>query len=85
MPMLRLSGDRLVRAAASKTVRSPKEIRPVSGVSRPAKHRRVVVFPHPLGPSNTMNSPCSISRSRSSLATVGGLALKCLVNPSILT
>src|SRR4029453_7134760 len=30
---------------------------PVSGVSNPAIRRRLVVFPHPLGPSNAVISP----------------------------
>ena len=37
-------------------------ISPSSGVSRPARQRSKVVFPQPEGPSNTKNSPESISK-----------------------
>ncbi len=36
--------------------------------SRPAIIRRLVVLPHPEGPTNTMNSPSWISRLKSSTA-----------------
>src|SRR6266699_931844 len=38
------------------------KISPVSGSSRPAMVRRVVVFPQPLGPSRAIFSPEAISR-----------------------
>src|SRR6202011_5123155 len=85
MPMLRLSGETFTRPEVSKTVRSPKEIRPSSAVSRPARQRSVVVLPQPLGPSRTRNSPSSISRSSPSMAVAGGLPAKRLVSPSIRT
>ena len=50
MPMFRLSGLRLSFVDELKTSRSPKVIRPSSGVSRPARQRSVVVLPQPLGP-----------------------------------
>ena len=65
MPMLRLSGERLIRAARSKTVSPPNEIVPAVGSSRPARQRSVVVLPQPLGPSSTRNSPSWTSRSSS--------------------
>ena len=79
MPMLRFSGATLTRRAASKIVVDPKLIWPVLGVSRPARQRKVVVLPHPLGPRRTRNSPSSISRSKSSTGVVGGLPSKRLV------
>src|SRR5574341_1357908 len=43
--------------AASNTARSPSWIRPVSGVSRPAMERRMVVLPLPEWPSRAITSP----------------------------
>src|SRR6516164_9762258 len=43
----------------------PRRIVPVVGRSRPAIRRRVVVFPHPDGPSSTTNSPRATSRLKS--------------------
>src|SRR6476659_5101057 len=85
MPMFRLSGDRLTRRSASNTVVVPNSTRPAFGVSSPARHRNVVVLPHPLGPSRTRNSPSSISRSKSSTGVVGGLPSKRLVIEWMLT
>src|SRR5436190_4145564 len=85
MPMFRLLGGTLRWRETSKTLRSPNAIEPVSAVSRPARQRRVVVLPQPLGPSRTRNSPGSISRSRSSIATVGGLPAKRFERPVMLT
>ena len=50
MPMFRLSGLRLSFVDELNTSRSPKVIRPSSGVSSPARQRSVVVLPQPLGP-----------------------------------
>ncbi len=44
-------------------------IAPVVGSSKPAIIRRVVVLPHPDGPSMVKNSPSPISRSISLTAT----------------
>src|SRR4051812_39931754 len=85
MPMFRLFGGTFVRLVASKTVRSPNAIDPSSAVSRPAMQRSVVVFPQPLGPRSTRNSPGSISRSRLSIAVVGVLPPNRLDSPRMLT
>src|SRR3954453_7736202 len=85
MPMFRLFGGTFVRFVASKTVRSPNAIDPSSAVSRPAMQRSVVVFPQPLGPRSTRNSPGSISRSRLSIAVVGVLPPNRLDSPRMLT
>src|SRR3984957_18252772 len=45
-------------------------IRPASGRSRPATRRKVVVFPAPVGPSNTTNAPSSTVSERSETALV---------------
>src|SRR5689334_9476746 len=45
---------------------SPMKISPLVTLSSPASIRKLVVFPHPEGPSNTTNSPSSISSERSS-------------------
>src|SRR5262249_48869494 len=63
MPTLRSSGSRSV------TGRSPKEISPASGVSKPATMRSVVVLPQPDGPSRAISSPSRTSRSSLSTAT----------------
>src|SRR4051794_14494756 len=47
------------------TTRSPIRSVPLEISSRPAIIRRLVVFPHPDGPTRTMNSPSPISRLRS--------------------
>src|SRR5881397_1742268 len=47
----------------SLTNRSPMYISPSVADSRPAMHRRVVVFPQPLGPRRTTNSLSFTSRS----------------------
>src|SRR6478672_12313711 len=85
IPISRLLGGMLVRLSASKTVRSPNAIEPFSPVSSPAMQRRVVVFPQPLGPRRTRNSPGSISRSRFSMAIVGVLPPNRLERPRMLT
>src|SRR3954452_13357432 len=43
---------------------SPIRIDPEVGVSRPATIRKVVVLPHPDGPSSAKNEPCGTSRSK---------------------
>src|SRR6476620_4660243 len=43
--------------------RSPSMIWPEVGVSSPATMRRVVVLPHPEGPSSAKNDPAGTSRS----------------------
>ena len=52
MPMPRCSGRTNSFCAGSETTRPSMEIVPLLGTSRPAIRRRVVVFPHPLGPSD---------------------------------
>ena len=47
----------------------PTEMPPSVGSSKPAIIRKVVVLPHPLGPSSEKNSPSRISNVRSSTAT----------------
>ena len=42
---------------------------PEVGVSKPAIIRRVVVLPHPEGPSNEKNSPAPIEKFASATAT----------------
>src|SRR4029450_12368810 len=81
----RFAAERVTRRSVSNTVVGPKLIPPALGVSKPARHRNVVVLPHPLGPRRTRNSPSSISRSRSSTAFVGGFPSKCIVIDWMLT
>ncbi len=52
----------------SLTTRSPIEMVPPVISSSPAIDRSAVDFPHPDGPTNTMNSPSVISRLRSLIA-----------------
>ena len=63
MAMSRLAGE------TSLTTRSPIQIVPEVGVSRPATIRSAVVLPHPDGPTSTSSSPSPIVRSRASTAT----------------
>src|SRR5215475_5970624 len=60
--MSRSRGDRSVTSS------SPRITRPLDTCSRPAIIRKSVVFPHPDGPTSTMNSPSAISGSTSSTA-----------------
>ena len=46
------------------------KMRPVSGVSKPAIMRNVVVLPQPEGPRRAKNSPAATSRPRPSTARV---------------
>src|SRR6266542_2327314 len=57
------------RGARSVTSAPPIEIRPAVASSSPAIIRSRVVFPHPDGPTKTMNSPSSTPRSTLSTAT----------------
>ena len=43
---------------------------PVDGATKPAIIRRVVVLPHPEGPSSVRNSPSRTDRSSGSTAAV---------------
>ena len=82
MPMLRLFGGTVDPAGGVEDDVVPEaDVARRSAVSSPAMQRRVVVFPQPLGPSSTRNSPDATSRSRSSTAVVGGFPCHCLVNP----
>src|SRR6476646_2431686 len=56
------------RGEWSVTSSSPTMTRPLDTCSSPAMHRSSVVFPHPDGPTSTMNSPSAISRLTSSTA-----------------
>src|SRR5215471_18969548 len=64
MPTLRLFGGNENRRELVTTAWSPKKISPASGVSNPATIRKVVVLPHPLGPSKVTISPSYTSRER---------------------
>ncbi len=59
MPMRRRFSGTLIPPAESKKTWSPKTMRPRSGVSSPAMLRKVVVLPHPLGPSRVKKVPGS--------------------------
>ena len=48
---------------------SPMSTRPAVGSSSPATIRRVVVLPHPDGPSSAKNEPSGTVSVRSSTAT----------------
>src|ERR1043165_50227 len=58
------------RAGSSVTSLPCRMMRPVSGSSRPAMMRRMVVLPLPDAPSNTSDSPSATSKSMSSKTTV---------------
>ena len=60
MPISRFSGGS--EKPLADTTCPPMAISPSVTSSRPAMQRSVVVLPHPLGPSSTMNSPSAISR-----------------------
>src|SRR5215203_5283149 len=57
--------------------------RPAAGVSSPAMHFKVVVFPAPEGPSRTKNSPSRTSRLRSSRATTSPYSLRIPLSESV--
>src|SRR3954454_5536838 len=60
----------------------PSVTRPVSGRSKPAMIRSVVVLPEPDGPSSVKNSPSPTFRSTSSTATTSPYVFRM---PSTLT
>src|SRR5882724_10854919 len=57
-------------------------IAPVSGFSKPAIMRRVVVLPQPEGPNRPKNSPCSTSRETSATARVAPKFFEMLLRES---
>src|SRR5207244_8540272 len=58
---------------------APRSVtRPVSGRSKPAMIRSVVVLPEPEGPSSVKNSPSPTVRSTSSTATTSPYAFRIL-------
>jgi len=57
------------RGVTAFTTRSPIEIEPSLGFSKPATSRSAVVLPQPDGPTRIRNSPSAISSDRSSSAT----------------
>ena len=58
----------LARGCTDVTSSSPMKILPSVTCSRPAIIRSNVDFPHPDGPTSTMNSPSGISRLTASTA-----------------
>src|SRR6201995_5631406 len=58
------------RGGTSRTGSPLSRMSPSDGSSRPAIMRRIVDFPHPDGPSRTMNSPSWTSRLTLFTATV---------------
>src|SRR5580765_7825986 len=62
---------------------SPITISPESAFSRPATMRRIVLLPHPDGPSRTRNSP-SATRNDTSLtaSTLPNRLTRCLIRTS---
>ena len=58
------------RGSTSFATVSPMRMVPSVTSSRPATIRRAVVFPHPDGPTKTMNSPSRTSRLNPSTARV---------------
>src|SRR5262245_54370496 len=79
MPRLRWLGATNTRRAAEATRRPRRAISPASGRSRPATRRRVVVLPHPLGPSRVNTSP---RPTRSEAPSTAGAPPKSLLTPS---
>ena len=57
MPMLRRCSGTEMPRSLSNSGRPSTVMRPVSGVSRPAMQRKVVVLPQPDGPSSVKNVP----------------------------
>src|SRR6266404_832882 len=72
------------RRSAGRFVMSPpsNSIVPVSGFSRPAIMRSVVVLPQPDGPSNPKNSPRSTSSEMSATACVESNRLEIFLRES---
>src|SRR5512135_921830 len=60
--MLRISGGTKTRRAEENTISPSMAISPSSGRSSPAMHRKVVVLPHPLGPSSVNSFPSGTSK-----------------------
>ena len=58
-------------AGRRETSSPPMKTLPEVGISRPAMRRRVVVLPHPLGPSRVTRSPAWTSKDIRSTATTG--------------
>ena len=75
MPMSRSRGLTSTPRSGSETTRSPIEMRPPVGCSRPATQRKVVVLPQPEGPSSTTISPAGTSKLTPSTAGVPGREL----------
>src|SRR3954454_11149378 len=68
------------------TSRPPITISPESASSRPATARRIVLFPHPDGPSRTRNSPSAMRRETSLTASTFPYRLtRCLIRMSATT
>ena len=70
MPMSRSRGLTSMPRSGSDTTRSPIEMRPPVGCSRPATQRKVVVLPQPEGPSRTTISPAGTSKLTPSTAAL---------------
>src|SRR5215472_15897560 len=68
MPMSRSRGLTSSPRSGSDTTRSPIEMRPPVGCSRPATQRNVVVLPQPEGPSRTTISPAGTEKLTPSIA-----------------
>src|SRR4051812_22867294 len=65
------------------TSRPPITISPESASSRPATARRIVLFPHPDGPSRTRNSPSAIcSETSETASTLPKRLTRCLITMS---
>src|SRR5919106_4799114 len=73
MPRPRSLARSLVLVLDEKNVRSATLISPESGVSSPAMHLSVVVFPQPDGPKSVKSLPSGTSRVTSSTATTRSL------------
>src|SRR5690554_493943 len=79
MPRARFSGGTMTPEPASATTRSPIQMLPWLGCSKPAMQRSSVVLPQPLGPRRTRNLPLSTARLTSSTArTLPGNSLTIL-------
>src|SRR6476660_2615252 len=65
------------------TSRPPITISPESASSRPATARRIVLLPHPDGPSSTRNSPSAIrSETSATASTLPKRLTRCLIRMS---
>src|SRR5258708_22261226 len=79
MPMLRLCGATKTPRSTSTIGLPEKVIRPASGRSRPAIIRKLVVLPHPDGPSSVKTCPRCTS---SAMPSTARSAPKSLLTPS---